>query len=439
MFVKSHLDFEKKTQIIQVTLHTVSSLPTGWAGGVVFNSSDNKVYYHNGSAWIAINDTDGLITDVSAGAGITVSGTGATRKVTFDPDTTDALETTAGDAGKARVKTGGIKTGHIDSKQVTNVKIADDAVRTIHVQNGNITFAKIANLPTMTVFGNLSGSAASGNGITVLTSLDQVISTNNSVATAKAIKDYVDQLVGGIGQIEGGWNAATQSTFPSGSDKGDIWYITVDGTIQGIDFVEGDVLISTKDNASTTNADDWITLKTKRGQATTTTLGLMKLSTQAQARAMSDSEKAITPSNLADVKATDAEAQGSGNDRFVTPQGLHNRTATTARRGIAELATQAEVDTGTDTSRIVTPATLSVYVSAAIGAYGLFTATIGNTSATSYTVTHGWGTRDVQVEVYDNSTYNSVIVDVARPSTAAVEINFAQAPGLNSYRVVIKR
>jgi predicted secreted protein len=441
MKIKSHLDFLKETQLIQVTLQKVSTLPAGWQGGIVYNTSDNKVYFYNNSSWIAINDTTGLINTIEAGAGISVTGTGASRKVTFDPDTTadGGLETTAGDTGKARVKALGIKTGHIDTKAVTNAKIADNAVRTIHVLNENITFSKIENLPTMTVFGNLSGAAASGNGITVKTSLDEVISANDSVATAKAIKDYVDNLVGGLGQLEGGWDASTNSNFPSGADKGDYWYITVDGTIHGIDFIEGDVIIASKNGAGAAIVADWIPLKTKRGQASTVKLGLVKLATQAEARAMSDTEKALTPSNLADVRASDAEAQGSSNDRFVTPQGLHNRTATTTRRGIAELATQAEVDTGTDTTRIVTPATLHVYVDAALGAYGKFAANIGNTTATSYTVTHGFGTRDVQIEVYDNDTYDSVIVDVARPGTDTVSVNFANPPGTNKYRVVIRK
>ncbi len=57
--------------------------------------------------------------------------------------------------------------------------------------------------------------------------------------------------------------------------------------------------------------------------------------------------------------ATNAEVQaGSDTVRAITPAGLASRTATDARTGIAELATQAEVNAGTDTSRIVTPATL---------------------------------------------------------------------------------
>lgn len=57
--------------------------------------------------------------------------------------------------------------------------------------------------------------------------------------------------------------------------------------------------------------------------------------------------------------ATNAETQtGTDTTRAVTPAALTARTATTGRRGVAELATQAEVNAGTDNTRIVTPATL---------------------------------------------------------------------------------
>ena len=55
--------------------------------------------------------------------------------------------------------------------------------------------------------------------------------------------------------------------------------------------------------------------------------------------------------------ATDAETQtGTDTSRAITPANLTARTATETRTGIVELATTAEVVTGTDTSRSVTPA-----------------------------------------------------------------------------------
>ena len=62
---------------------------------------------------------------------------------------------------------------------------------------------------------------------------------------------------------------------------------------------------------------------------------------------------------------------------------------------------------------------------------------IGNASATSFTITHGLGTRDVSVQVYDMSTYDTVIADVVRTDTDTATVSFSTAPASNAYRVVL--
>lgn len=67
-----------------------------------------------------------------------------------------------------------------------------------------------------------------------------------------------------------------------------------------------------------------------------------------------------------------------------------------------------------------------------------YSASIGDGSATSYTVTHGLGTRDVTVAIYDNnSPYAEVIADVEHATTNTVTVKFGAAPASNRYRVVI--
>jgi hypothetical protein len=58
--------------------------------------------------------------------------------------------------------------------------------------------------------------------------------------------------------------------------------------------------------------------------------------------------------------ATTAEAQaGSDDTRILTPAKLQDVTATTTRKGVVELATNTETQDGTDTARAVTPAGLA--------------------------------------------------------------------------------
>jgi len=63
--------------------------------------------------------------------------------------------------------------------------------------------------------------------------------------------------------------------------------------------------------------------------------------------------------------------------------------------------------------------------------------TIGNGAATSFTVQHGFGTRDVLIQVYDAATYDTVIADTIRTDTNNVSVQFAVAPTANAYQVVI--
>lgn len=61
-----------------------------------------------------------------------------------------------------------------------------------------------------------------------------------------------------------------------------------------------------------------------------------------------------------------------------------------------------------------------------------------NTSATSYTVTHNLGTKDVVTAIYEvASPYAQIEADVEHTSDSAVTIKFAVAPASGEYRVVV--
>ncbi len=119
-----------------------------------------------------------------------------------------------------------------------------------------------------------------------------------------------------------------------------------------------------------------------------------------------------------------------------TVMGTSAPAASTTQSGISRHATQAEVDAGAALSPnvVVTVDTLNNWS----GRLRKFSANVGDGSATSYTVTHNFNTRDVIVRVFPNSgQYDDVEVDVQRTGVNAVAVVFATAPASNAYRVVV--
>lgn len=354
-----------KNQILNVALQNLSAAPASpVTGQIYYNSVDKAVYFWDGTQWINVS---GDITGVTAGNGLIGGGTTGTVTLDLNPD--DVTIEVASDV--VRIKNLGVSTD----------KLADAAVTTIKIGDNQVTLAKMQQIGTLKLLGNTTGALANVAEVDIITSTALAGAANTNIPTALAVKSYVDASVGALGNLEGGWSAAT-GTFPVGSTpvagtkKGDYWYVTVAGTVGGVAFNVGDVIIANKDGASTTLASDWIQLEVNRDQATETTLGL------------------------------------------------------------AEIATQAETNTGTDDLRIVTPLKLKTLLDARVGGYA---ANIGNGSATSYAVSHALNTIDVIVMLKDNATLEEVFADVVITDANTVTVSFALAPALNAYRVIIKK
>jgi len=351
-----------KNQILNVALQNLASAPgSPVAGQIYFNTTDSAIYFYDGAAWVNIS---GDITAVVAGNGLTGGGTSGSVTLDLNPDNVTIEVNT----DIVRVKDLGISTG----------KLADGAVSTIKIGNNQVTFAKMQQIADLKVIGNVSGAAADPAEVSVITSTSLTGASNANLATALAIKTYVDNTIAGLGNLEGTWDASS-GTFPVGSGgtkKGDYWYVGVAGTVDGESFNVGDVIIAKIDAASTTDKTDWIRLEVNRDQATETALG------------------------------------------------------------VAEIATQAETNTGTDDQRIVTPLKLKTLLDNRVGGYA---ANVGNASATSFALSHSLGTVDVIVQIKDNTNLDLVIADVVITDANTVTVSFASAPALNAYRVIIKK
>jgi hypothetical protein len=122
---------------------------------------------------------------------------------------------------------------------------------------------------------------------------------------------------------------------------------------------------------------------------------------------------------------------------------------------VANLASESYVDTAISNLVDSSPGTLDTLneLAAALGDDANFSTTItnlinarakkfasnvGNGSATQIDITHNFGSRDVGVEVYYNSTpWASAQPGVRRPDTNTVRLMYGTAPTTDQFRVVI--
>lgn len=111
---------------------------------------------------------------------------------------------------------------------------------------------------------------------------------------------------------------------------------------------------------------------------------------------------------------------------------LSARDATTTVDGVTRLATAVEATTGTSESIAVTPLGLATAING-----NTFATSIGG--ATSVSVAHNLNTRDVIVQLYDNSTFDTVVADVVRTNANTVDVSFTTAPSANAIRVLVTK
>lgn len=158
------------------------------------------------------------------------------------------------------------------------------------------------------------------------TDLTSVSASDDTLASAKAIKAYVDGAVTGTNHDMGSFDASGGTVPTTGSGtagailKGDFWHISVAGTISGVvpiaNLQIGDLLYASIDGADT--GAEFFAIQGNVAEATTTVLGLV-------------------------MKATEPEAQLKAVDKVVTAAGL----AAFARQKVVSVTTDGIVTSHT--------------------------------------------------------------------------------------------
>ena len=248
-------------------------------------------------------------------------------------------------------------------------------------------------------------------------SVSKVVNLPTPSATGDAVpKSYVDSLVEGLAWKDS-CRVATQSNLNLAAPG---------ATVDGITMVSGDRMLV---RAQTTTSQNGIYVWNGAASAATRSL---------DASTFPELEQAVTTVEEGSSAATtyrQDQINGTIDSSAVSwvSFGTSAPAASETTAGIAELATQAEVNTGTDDLRIVTPLKLATWS----GRIKKFAVSIGDGSATSYTVTHNLASLDVAVTVFANSGGDEVITDVTHATTNTLTVVFATAPASNAYRVVV--
>ena len=239
-----------------------------------------------------------------------------------------------------------------------------------------------------------------------------------------ATKQYVDDSVVGGLVYQGGYNATTNVPALSGASnialtKGWVYTVTVAGTFIGTAVEIGDVIIVEDDIAanSTPPVTDFTIVQRNVDLATNSVAGIASFPTTNGFASMSGGAAILSA--------------GSANAVSI---GSASKTVTFTSDAYGKLLTSSEQDIAIATSQVTGfDAAVDVLIEAT-----QFKTNIGNGVDTSYVVTHSLGTRDVIVQIYDNTTYETVQCKVVRNSTSAVTISTAAAAASSGLRVVIQ-
>lgn len=367
-----------KQELNNARIQNLASDPsTPVSGQAYYNTSSNKLRVFNGSTWDELGSGSG---DFSSNTATSVDG-----EVVLFSGTGGKTGKRATGSGIAKLTSGVLSTATAGTDYSTPSSTDTLTNKTF---DANGTGNSLSNVEVADFASGVLNTSTSLSG-----------ASDSQVPSALATKTYVDTAVTGLLDFKGSTDASANPNYPAAS-KGDAYVVSVAGKIGGASGKSvdvGDMYIATADNAGGTEASvgtSWSVLEHNL-------VGAL-----------------LASNNLSDV----------GN--AATAFGNIKQDATTSATGVVELATQAEAQAKTDTTRALTAASVADFARK-------YTGTIGNGSATSIAVTHGLGSQYVTAQVFDASSGAQVECDVTLTSSTQTTFDFATAPTSNQYRVVI--
>jgi len=240
-----------------------------------------------------------------------------------------------------------------------------------------------------------------------------------TAAQDAATKNYVDTKFAGSGALiyQGGYDATTAAPTGTSIKKGFTYAVTVAGTGNPAGFWSpklevGDLIIANQDNP--TSAADWTEINKNIDVATATVLGIANFPT-AGGLSVSSGAVSLPAVGTASTKGGAAKSLTVTTDAKGRVSSLAEQNIQIAASQVTNFCDEVETCVGTAFQK---------------------SGTIGG--AATWTITHGFNTRAVQVGVYLNSgNYDTVYARVTRPSVNTVTIAVSTAVAANALNYTI--
>lgn len=348
------------------TALTITNTPITTSGDINIAGAGNNTQVILGDLTLGAY-TQGTVTSVATGAGLKGGTITATGTVEVDYGTSGLIQ---------------------DAPLMTQTPTTDDLILIQDSSSGTgVTAKQPFGKVSLSVFDSPSADLSFGN--------FKLIALANGTASKDAVNlGQVQALVAGVGVFQGGYDASANSPAIAGASNialttGDFFVVTKDGTIafngSTVDVEVGDTIYANQaigagsnppasdyaiviqdQNIAGVGATDGATEKGVAGFSSASFAGTATGFITVKAGGISDAQLASTFNKII---GTDTDINTSGvdvvdqinvTDGVITS--MSKRTlpnAATGSVGVTEIATQAEVDTGTDTFRYVTPATLA--------------------------------------------------------------------------------
>lgn len=446
--ILNHLDLQKVAQIQNALLHVVASGDVTSPGTAQIIYDSGIVKYWNGTAWVSLaTSAQGISQEEIEDyvGGMVSANTETLITVTYDDANGKLNFVVNNDLSAYDNSTSGFLTAH---PVISAASSSDNSGRTyiqdiILDSNGHVTGiatatetvvntdvdVSVANLRTRlgqisdnTTIGDASDVTISfAGGVTVTGDLTVNGTTttvnSNTVNIGDAIITLNADEVGAPSQ-----NAGIEIERGTSANKTLIWDETSDKWTVGTDtFVAATVEANLTGNVTgdvSGNAGTATALATARNISLT-----------------GDVSGSASFDGTANISITATVADDSHNHIISNVDGL--QTALDAKAPLASPAltgtpTAPSAAASTDSTQIATTA----FVQDAIDARTYATSVGGSTSIV---VTHNLTTRDVIVQLYDNTTYDTVYADVERNSASQVTLTFSSAPSAGGIRVLVSK